>query len=105
MSFKPGTRVICVNSDFSMYPMITEHYQALPIKNNVYTVKEVRPMGAEGGILLEELSNSPVFFPHFGGKMEPAFNPNRFRPLDTLENEEAEKAVEELLKEVELEIF
>ena len=103
MSFKPGQKVVCVNADFSMYPMIYEHYKALPKKNQTYTVREVRPMGAEGGILLEELKNDLVFFPHFGGKLEAAFNPNRFKPLDELESSEAVEAVEELLKEVELE--
>jgi len=104
MSFKPGTKVVCINSDFSMHPMIVEHYQALPLKDQVYTVREVRPMGAEGGILIEELKNTPVFFAHFGGKLEPAFNPKRFAPLNEIESEEATEAVEEMLKEIDIEL-
>lgn len=104
MSFKPGQKVVCINADFSMYPMINEHYKALPKEKQTYTVREVRPMGAEGGILLEELKNNLVFFPHFGGKLEAAFNPKRFVPLDELKSTEAEDAVEELLKEVDLDL-
>jgi len=102
MSFKPGMKVVCINGDFSMHPMIHEHYQELPKQDAVYTIREVRPMGAEGGILLEEIKNDSVYFAHFQGKLEPAFNPKRFVPLDELESEEVEKAVEELLEEVEL---
>lgn len=104
MSFKVGMKVVCIDGDFSMHPMIFEHYQQLPSQDQVYTVRAVRPMGAEGGILLEEIKNAPVFFAHFQGKLEPAFHPRRFVPLDELESKEAEEAVEELLKEVEIEL-
>jgi len=104
MSFKPGQKVVCIDGDFSMYPFISDHYSALPIKGQTYVVREIRPMGAEGGILLEELKNDSVFFAHFGGKLEPAFNPKRFILLDSLESEEVEEAIEEVLEEVELEL-
>ena len=68
----------------------------------MYTIRSVRPAGAEGGVLLEEIKNDPIFFQAYQGKLEPAFKSNRFVPLDELESEEAETAVEELLREVEL---
>ena len=101
MSFKPGQRVVCIDGDFSMHPMIFEHYSCLPKKDQIYTVRKIRPAGAEGGILLEEIKNDPIFFHAYQGKLEPAFKATRFAPLDELESEEAEKAVEELLREVE----
>jgi hypothetical protein len=104
MSFKPGMKVVCIDGDFSMHPMIFEHYQSLPKQDQVYTIRKVRPMGAEGGVLLEEIKNDPVFFVHFQGKLEPAFHPRRFVPLDEFESEEVEEAVEELLREVEIEL-
>ena len=102
MSFKVGQKIVCINGDFSMHPFISEHYKVLPVKDKTYTVRQVRPTGAEGGILLDEIKNPPIFFTLYQGKLEPAFNPKRFVPLDEFYGEEAEKAVEELLKEVDL---
>jgi hypothetical protein len=100
--FKPGMKVVCIDDDFSMHPMISEHYKVLPKKDITYTIRQVRPAGAEGGILLDEIKNPPIFFTLYQGKLEPAFNPIRFAPLDELHSEEAEKAVEELIKELDL---
>lgn len=99
MSFKVGQKVVCIDGNFSMHPHINNHYQALPIENQIYTVRAVRPMGAEGGILLEELVNAPIYFELYQGKLEPAFNPKRFVSLEEFE-ESLEEVAEEALEEV-----
>jgi len=88
---KPGDRVICVNSDF--HPEITKFFQNLPVKDKEYIIRAVRPIAAEGGILLEEVKNTPIFFKLYQGKLEPAFHPNRFRmaePVKSMERVEEE---------------
>lgn len=101
---KVGMKVVCINDDFSMHPFISEHYKNLPKKDKTYTIRQVRPAGAEGGILLEEIKNPPIFFTLYQGKLEPAFNPKRFVPLDEFYSKEAEEAVEDLVKELDFAI-
>lgn len=81
-------QVVCINGDFSMYPMINQHYKSLPTEGNIYTVREIRPSNAEGGILLEEIINPTIWFEHYQGNLEPAFSPKRFVPLEEYLNED-----------------
>jgi len=43
-------------------------------------------LAAEGGILLEEVKNAPIFFNLYQGKLEPAFHRNRFRLKEPIYN-------------------
>lgn len=91
---KPGDRVVCVNGDF--HPEIAKYFQQLPIKDKEYTIRTVRPIGAEGGILLEEIKNKSIFFKMYQGNLEPAFHPNRFRvvePTKEIERVESDELV------------
>ena len=87
-----GDKIICINGDF--HTEVAKFFQSLPVKDKEYIVRAVRPMAAEGGILLEEVKNAPIFFNLYQGKLEPAFNPNRFRmaePIKSLERVEEDK--------------
>lgn len=89
-----GDKVVCINGDF--HPEIAKHFQYLPEKDKEYIVRAVRPIAAEGGILLEGLKNKPIFFKLYQGNLEPAFHPNRFRlaePIKKLEKVEEEELV------------
>lgn len=84
---KLNDKVICVNDDFSQYPRVTEDYEYLPMKGEVYTIRDIKPMGMIMRVLLHEIHNRPIMFPDLGGKVEPGFQASRFRPIDELETE------------------
>jgi hypothetical protein len=87
-----GQKVACVNDTFS--PTIRALYKQLPVKDNIYTIREVclrretirGSDSATVALLLEELKND-VDPTHKGGE-ELAFKQERFAPLETLEEEE-----------------
>ncbi|HEX9782021.1 MAG TPA: hypothetical protein VGA56_04720 [Opitutaceae bacterium] len=102
-----GQKVVCVNDSFPSY--VRELYDQLPVKNEIYTVRE-SSLGREkvavirngklvpnGGsdasvtvrILLEELINGPD---PFCSTQELGFNAERFRELE--EETETETNVE-----------
>lgn len=91
-----GQKVVCVNDTFT--PVILALYKQLPVKGNVYTIREVflgREKIVRGGdsatvgLLLEELKNPPD--PFHQGKQELGFSSERFAPLEELPNEEVEQ--------------
>src|SRR5476651_2809479 len=95
-----GQRVICVNDVFT--PSVRALYQQLPVKLDVYTVREVflgREKIVRGGdsatvgLLLEELKNPPD--PFHTGEQELGFSSERFAPLNELPDEKV--AEEEVL--------
>lgn len=95
-----GQKVVCINATFP--PVIQALYKQLPVKGDVYTIREVflgREKIVRGGdtatvgLLLEELKNPPD--PFHQGKQELGFSSERFAPLEELpaEEEEAEEAI------------
>ena len=93
-----GQKVVCINATFP--PVILALYKQLPVKGDVYTIREVflgREKIVRGGdsatvgLLLEELKNPPD--PFHQGKQELGFSSERFAPLEELpaEEEEAEE--------------
>src|ERR1044071_6857097 len=90
-----GQKVVCINDTFS--PAIRALYKQLPVKDNIYTVREVflgREKIVKGGdtatvgLLLEELKNPRD--PFHQGEQELGFSSERFAPLNELPDEEAE---------------
>jgi len=90
-----GQRVICVNDVFT--PSVRALYQQLPVKHDVYTIREVflgREKIVRGGdtatvgLLLEELKNPPD--PFHQGSQELGFSSERFAPLEELPDEKVE---------------
>lgn len=95
-----GQKVVCINDTFT--PAIRALYQQLPVKDHIYTVREVF-LGREKivrsgdsatvGLLLEELKNPKD--PFHQGEQELGFSSERFAPLNELPDEkiEAEEVV------------
>lgn len=90
-----GQKVVCVNDTFT--PTIRALYQQLPVKHDVYTIREVflgREKIVRGGetatvgLLLEELKNPPD--PFHQGNQELGFSSERFAPLEELPDEQVE---------------
>jgi hypothetical protein len=90
-----GQKVVCINDSFSEF--IRALYRELPVKDHIYTVREVflgREKIVRGGdtatvgLLLEELKNPPD--PFHQGEQELGFSSERFAPLNELPPEEAE---------------
>lgn len=100
-NFSVGQRIMCVDDRFRNTKTM-QHFTQWVKRDKTYTVREIRPAGAEGGILLEEIKNPPCYFPHFGGNLEPAFHPKRFVPLEEAEGEQAKEKAKEILHEQEL---
>ncbi len=105
--FKTGQQVVCIDDQFD--PWVFDLYQALPKKDQIYTVRAIRSgrskpqfvvnddaqiqlAGAEFDILLllNELHNPDD--PHSSVKQELGFRSERFAPL--LEQTEEEEAAE-----------
>ncbi|HVU25471.1 MAG TPA: hypothetical protein VHE13_15190 [Opitutus sp.] len=96
-----GQKVVCINDTFP--PIILALYKQLPVKGDVYTIREVflgREKIVRGGesatvgLLLVELKNPPD--PFHQGKQELGFSSERFAPLEELpatEEEEVEEAI------------
>lgn len=91
-----GQRVVCVNDTFT--PSVRALYQQLPVKHDVYTIREVflgREKIVRGGdtatvgLLLQELKNPPD--PFHQGNQELGFSSERFAPLEELPAEVAEE--------------
>ena len=95
-----GQKVVCINDTFT--PTIRALYQQLPVKDDIYTIREVflgREKIVKGGdsatvgLLLEELKNPSD--PFHQGKQELGFSSERFAPLEELPDEEV--AAEEVV--------
>ena len=99
--FEVGQRVVCVNGDFS--PTVRHLYKSLPVKDGVYTVRDVgigraRVTSGGGGenevsylLLLEELHNPDDPYMPEGAAEEMGFRSDRFAPLEEIENVEEEE--------------
>src|SRR5271169_2554816 len=95
-NFSIGDKVVCVDGKFP--PDISKLYDALPVKDSTYVVRDIRlginlTMEGDVSVLLIGLVN-----PKADSKagLERGFRADRFRPLDELRNEQkASKSAEE----------
>ena len=90
-----GQKVVCINDTFT--PTIRALYLQLPVKDNIYTIREVflgREKIVKGGdsatvgLLLEELKNPSD--PFHQGQQELGFSSERFAPIEELPDEAVE---------------
>ena len=96
LNYGVGDKVVCVNDKFP--PDIGKLYDALPVKDTTYVVRDIRmginlTMEGDVSVLLIGLVN-----PKADSKagLERGFRAGRFRPLQELRDEQtAAKAVEE----------
>jgi hypothetical protein len=94
-----GDKVVCVDDKFP--PDISKLYDALPVKDTTYVVRDIRlginlTMEGDVSVLLVGLVN-----PKADSKagLERGFRADRFRPLDELRNEKSASKPEEEKKE------
>lgn len=76
-----GSRVVCVET-FSASP----YAETLPVKGEVYTIREVAWCGLECGVHLREIENPVREYMH--GWSEAYFSIDGFRPLITRSQEQ-----------------
>jgi hypothetical protein len=104
-NFSIGDKVVCVDDKFP--PDISKLYDALPVKDTTYVVRDIRlginlTLEGDVSVLLIGLVN-----PKADSKagLERGFRADRFRPLDELLNQqkvgEPEEEKKELLQPVE----
>lgn len=101
--FEPGEKVACVNGDFA--PLHKAIYRALPVKDQIYTVREcslgrTKTGGPDSGfsyrVLLVELVNGPDPYMHPDHAEELGFRSDRFAPVISEEVEAEAEIVEPL---------
>jgi hypothetical protein len=95
-----GDKVVCVDDKFP--PDITKLYDALPVKDSTYVVRDIRlginlTLEGDVSVLLIGLVN-----PKADSKagLERGFRADRFRPLEELRNEKMEAESDEEKKEL-----
>jgi hypothetical protein len=86
--FRVGSRVICVDDsireDNLMFVLC--HMPGWVEKGKIYTIREFADNdGIVPGVLLEEISNPPVYVELVNSEIEPRFALFRFRELDEQE--------------------
>jgi hypothetical protein len=94
----PGTRVMCVDDTIKpeAFFAILENYQNWVKNGKIYTVREFLDNDEiVPGILLEEITNKPIFIKLLGREQEPAFGLFRFRELEENELEALEISEED----------
>ena len=95
---KEGDQVVCINDVFD--PRSMEIIPNRPIKDNIYTVREMRyyDMHDKMGVTLVEIKNPIIVRDMLGTRQEPSFNIIRFAPLDeVLDSISIEELNEELV--------
>ncbi len=96
-----GQKVQCIDDVFPA--PLAKHFTSLPVKGETYHIRAIYPgrrvmypnglNGSDGevGLLLQEITNPPDPKTVYG--LELGFNSKRFRPLDTLPDEEERELV------------
>lgn len=92
--FEPGEKVVCINDDFPA--LVRRIYQRLPVKDEVYTVRECSLGRLKSGspdpgisyrVLLVELVNGPDPYMNPNQAEELGFRSDRFAPVINVEEE------------------
>ena len=95
-----GDKVVCVDDKFP--PDISKLYDALPVKDSTYVVRDVRlginlTMEGDVSVLLIGLVNPKA---DSKANLERGFRADRFRPLEELRNEKKASQTDEEKKEL-----
>lgn len=102
---KKGDKVVCINDKIRKgdEEIVQKFFKNWVKEGETYTIRQM--IGGTMAVLLEEVRNTKIVIPMLGGKAEPNFDPNRFKPLDevleSISIEEAMKEPEEKAKELE----
>jgi hypothetical protein len=100
-NFSIGDKVVCVDDKFP--PDISKLYDALPVKDSTYVVRDIRlginlTMEGDVSVLLIGLVNPKA---DSKANLERGFRADRFRPLEELRGEKTESTDVEEKKELE----
>ena len=100
-NFSIGDKVVCVDDKFP--PDISKLYDALPVKDSTYVVRDVRlginlTLEGDVSVLLIGLVNPKA---DSKANLERGFRADRFRPLEEMRNEKKASQPEEEKKEIE----
>jgi hypothetical protein len=79
MSFQVGQQVVCVNDKFSTDQRWRQTVSVFPVRNAIYTIREIHVETPLTGFCLHEIVNPRTWFA--AGYGEPAFNSRNFRPV------------------------
>ena len=95
-----GDKVVCVDDKFP--PDISKLYDALPVKDTTYVVRDIRlginlTLEGDVSVLLIGLVNPKA---DSKANLERGFRADRFRPLEELQNEEKARQTDEEKKEL-----
>ena len=95
-----GDKVVCVDDKFP--PDISKLYDALPVKDTTYVVRDIRlginlTLEGDVSVLLIGLVNPKA---DSKANLERGFRADRFRPLEELRNEKKESSTVEEKKEL-----
>ena len=95
-----GDKVVCVDDKFP--PDISKLYDALPVKDSTYVVRDIRlginlTLEGDVSVLLVGLVNPKA---DSKSALERGFRSDRFRPLEELRNEKKESAAVEKEREL-----
>ncbi|MEJ0090223.1 MAG: hypothetical protein WDM80_10815 [Limisphaerales bacterium] len=99
-NFGIGDKVVCVDDKFP--PDISKLYDALPVKDSTYVVRDVRlginlTLEGDVSVLLVGLVNPKA---DSKANLERGFRADRFRPLEEMRNEQKSRKTEEEVKEL-----
>ena len=99
-NFGIGDKVVCVDDKFP--PDISKLYDALPVKDSTYVVRDIRlginlTMEGDVSVLLIGLVNPKA---DSKANLERGFRADRFRPLEELRNEKKARQTDEEKKEL-----
>jgi hypothetical protein len=98
-NFGIGDKVVCVDDKFP--PDISKLYDALPVKDTTYVVRDIRlginlTLEGDVSVLLIGLVNPKA---DSKANLERGFRADRFRPLEEMQNEKKESEPAEEKKE------
>ena len=90
-----GSIIECVNGSFNAKAI--ELINNRPKQGKMYTIRAIQEYTKANkiGLLLEELTNEPIFLPNLNGVFEPTFDIKRFREVP-------EMNISELIEELTL---
>lgn len=100
LNYGIGDKVVCVNDKFP--PDISKLYEALPVKDSTYVVRDIRlginlTLEGDVSVLLIGLVNPKA---DSKSALERGFRADRFRPLQELRDENAANQSKKEKKEV-----
>jgi len=96
MNFKIGEKIVCIDDSLPKTPELRNTMGKLVI-NEIYTVRGFISVSDGVGLYLSEVKNEIVHYLSTNRKIEPCYDPARFRKLDY---EFADNLLEEIKKEM-----